>query len=462
MSTLTFVAQWEQFSEYRCGDNTSVYLEHGQVMTPYQFRYDRWDVNEFWGEMGGDRNAFIEFLRATLVDDYADDIHWCNECEQIDHLEDGSIVRGGTFVCDECLSDYFYCSKCEEFVPEGETTCTLYTDSDDVKVCDSCLRRDYSWCEYCDGYYRDNEGFNHDHDEDEDDDENECECEPPTYALAVRNDGGPPLASNDVITVSLPAGTIDSEGMDRIYDFVSNGFSWKAAELVSVVGPVWQQKDGNFTKRLARLAWNRHQLKIPPEILSQIGNIARAHSISIDYRLAVTRALNMHPEEFGHSGSCWWGDYTPSRCALKHNGGFGLRSFGDYGEVAGRSWVIPLRTTNIHGTERLVPTFDAMHADAFIVFNGYGNLGGYSAARIVSHMTGMTYRKVGFDCDPMYINNDNGYLVAPEEIATKYTDGHLSLNVETHSDLYYREQRANQALSVQVQELQELLEPVNA
>jgi hypothetical protein len=56
-------------------------------------------------------------------------------------------------------------------------------------------------------------------------------------------------------------------------------------------------------------------------------------------------------------------------------------------------------------------------------------------------MAGMTYRKVDLTLNPMYVNSDSGYLVAPEEIAEPYTDGRYSVSMDQHSDLYYQEQR---------------------
>lgn len=87
---------------------------------------------------------------------------------------------------------------------------------------------------------------------------------------------------------------------------------------------------------------------------------------------------------------------------------------------------------------KLSPTFDTITPDAFVTFNGYGDLGGYAPARILSHMAGWTYRKIEFTCSPMYINA-GGYLVAPEEIAAPFTDRQLNLSVSQHSSLYERE-----------------------
>jgi len=86
-----------------------------------------------------------------------------------------------------------------------------------------------------------------------------------------------------------------------------------------------------------------------------------------------------------------------------------------------------------------------------VVFNGYGALSGWAPARIMSHMAGWTYRKIGFSCGPMFINSDSGYLIAPEDIASKYNDGnHLSLSAEMHSSLFETEQRNSERVLTHV------------
>ena len=208
---------------------------------------------------------------------------------------------------------------------------------------------------------------------------------------------------------------------------------------------------------------------MPAELLSEIGNIGRAHSNGSNVEVEVTRDLNLPAEDFAHEDSCWWQSYYHGRCALKSNGGFGLRSFG-YDEheeyeyvvgpwanpyytdpatgmprnyvptgkivrtpaVTGRAWVMPLRY--VDGDFR--PTFDAETPDALVVFNGYGDLEGYTPARIVAGMYGMTYRKVNFYADPMYVNGNAGYLVASEEIAANYDGGSVSLRTPQHANIY--------------------------
>jgi hypothetical protein len=54
------------------------------------------------------------------------------------------------------------------------------------------------------------------------------------------------------------------------------------------------------------------------------------------------------------------------------------------------------------------------------VYNGYGELSGYTAARIIADMTGLTYKKIRFSAGVQYINSD-GYLVG-DQIACNATD----------------------------------------
>jgi hypothetical protein len=358
---------------------------------------------------------------------------------------DCQLVDGGACVCDDCYSDYCQCASCDEMFRHS----ALY-DIGDCEVCEDC-RENYSYCEECDEYYHNDDADEHVH--------GGCNCEAPAQRFSIRNDGCEPLASDTEVVVTMPGGIISGEGMTALArllreeamrlplvsdDHVYGGETrspdyWRYQDLVGavtcdVLGREWQTREGNFPKRLSRYAYKHCGLRLSPDLMSEVGNIASAHSRAVDVRLAVTRNLNLPAEDFAHPASCWWGSYSESRCALKSNGGFGLRTFGEYG-VSGRAWVMPVRITG----RDVRPTFDAMTPDAFIVFNGYGDLSGYAPARIMAQMAGMTYRKISFLCSPMYVNGNSGYLVAPEEIAARYTDGSISLDLNEHSSLYSRE-----------------------
>lgn len=481
--TLRFVESTEHYSRYVEHDGTDVYLAHGTAARLRPF--DDLDIHALWREFLLDIHAlwrerdtwtpveqrgepFLERLRGlTFEPDEVDEyVGFCDDCHEPEHTDDlySTNEHDGTSVCESCYGDYWVCVDCEQSFKH--TTSTL----NDTEVCNSCRDRNWHYCEHCQGWVGD-EDEDHFHDDDDDDDgydEDRCGCEAPAQRFRVRNDGNEPLWNDTRVTVALPAGVISEEGLASIANYLRDhrfdtdecgdytltheerARLYDLSSRLDELGDKWQTKQGNFTKRLSRFAYKEFGLKLAPDAISAVGNIAREHSTGVDFDIEVTRDLNQSPHEFAHADSCWWNGYTRSRCALKNNGGFGLRTFNDY-DVTGRSWVMPLRECRMGQGRGLTPTFEAFEPDAFVVFNGYGALSGYHAARIVSHMAGWTYRKIGFSCHPMYVNHGtlpnqdesapHGYLVAPEEIAERYTDGSLNLSVDDHADLYRTEQQ---------------------
>lgn len=438
---LTYVESEETYSLYLDRDGEEVYLAHGTGFRRLVF-FETVDLAASWADYrrtthGMFRQGWLQALAESVVDpDEVDDVRWCKDCEAVLHTDDTWDVNGGV-VCESCHEDYSCCDRCERSV--RHTTTTLHNS----EVCEPCRNDYWSFCESCDGWYRDEDSDEHCHGS------GGCDCESPAQEFSVRNDGEAPLGNDERVTIALPAGVISQEGMLQIDTFLRSTASemsreddddWRhlyycAAELEEV-GPTWQTERGNFTKRLSRYAYEKYKLKLAPAVLSQVGCIARDHSTGVQFHVEITRDLNLSAEDFGNEDSCWWGSYGESRCALKSNGGFGLRSFDEEegGWVSGRAWVQPLKGSG----DRLTPTFDT-NTNAFVVFNGYGELSGYVPARIVAHMAGLTYRKIGFTCTPMYVNGDSGYLVASEEIVQAFTDRHLSLYLNTHATLHHSE-----------------------
>lgn len=440
------------------------------------------DVAEQWSEFSAyGRTAFTDHLRDMVADPDSVFVTWCDDHDEprdeVEHLPGVNVT-----VCEECRDNYFYCEDCDEYATESDMNsvnggdklvcdycykrnyvkcdnCEERFPADNVHsvgggedVCEGCYENSYIYCEHCDeSYHMDTD---HDHD---------CGCESPQQHFAMPN--GDTMIENDTtFAVTIPAGTLSEVGMTQIQVLLQRHgaiaaqgedgrVDWrdetKMAERtkwyqlalrLDEVGQDWQNKQGNFPKRVSRFAYKEFGLKVPATLLSSIGNVGRDHSQGADLEVEITRNLNLSAYDFGHEESCWWGGYSSSRCALKNNGGFGLRSFGrdSWGrrDVTGRAWVMPLKHDNGH----LRPTFNAEGADAYIVFNGYGNLGGYAPARIVAQMTGMTYKKVGFGADPMYINGESGYLVASQEILAE--TGGVDLDTDEHARLFYTERNA--------------------
>lgn len=454
--TLRFVGSEEAYSIYTDPQGNEVCLQHGtgnrlvslsdiDIEGAYA---DFWAPRSGYGRTSSD---FLDHLRDLLVDpDEADEIRFCDDCSEPSD-EDRMTWINDKDVCESCTSNYSICDDCEKYSSQ-----TVWIAGQDRSVCGSC-ECNYSYCEDCDTLYHDDDSYEHDHED--------CGCESPQQVFSIRNDGHDPLKNDVRATVSLPAGEISTEGVEAIQNLLRNSapeFDYSGAldldaredlqvtrrnwydlaERIGELGTTWQARDGNFTKRLSRFAYKEYKIKVPPVVISEVGNIGSAHSQGVEFGIETTRDLNMSAEEFGHEDSCFWGSYYASRCTLKSNGGFGLRSFSNDYDVSGRAWVIPLRLLD---DGDLTPTFETESPDAFAVFNGYGAMSGYVPARIVAHMAGMTYRKVSFEAGVIYVNSNSGYLVAPEEIAKNYTDGQLTLNIDDHSDLYRRESARDSA-----------------
>jgi hypothetical protein len=397
------------------------------------------NLTELWATRPEVGTEFLTYLRSITRDpENIQFVVFCVSCGDPEWEDNTGPARGDSTerVCDGCTDDWYSCYHCAGLYPGDE----LHTTADENEVCGACRDRYYTYCEACDAYAADDDNHYHENDD-------SCGCVSPQTSFTVRNDGCEPLANDTRTVITLPAGVISAQGLDEIRNYLrqhmgeyATGGSTRAFDLpynLEPLGNHWQTKLGNYTKRLSRLAFTSFGIKLKPEHLSQIGCIARDHSgDQAVYNVEVTRELNMSAADFYHEDSCWWGSYSESRCALKTNGGFALRTFGTWSSVTGRAWVMPLRKTS---SGNLVATFDTATPDAFMVFNGYGELRGYTAARIVGHMAGWTYRKTGFDCEPMYINA-GGYLVAPEDTVTR-SDAEIWLDISQHSNLFASEQK---------------------
>lgn len=445
MTKLIFIEADETCSAYREEHGQEVYLAHGSFRRLVPF--DDLDLDESWKAFCRARHVALgtttirlreqwlaQTRESTIEPECVDDIVWCVDCALPMHADDSYPVNGegsGEVTCDSCHNNYHSCDRCDGVFRE------LTGTWEEAMVCAWCRDEYYNYCDHCEEYYDpDGEHYHED---------GGCGCESPMLAFSVRNDGEGRLRNDQRIQVTLPAGVISDEGIGGIARLIREAARLRHDEnereildhasynLVDQIGPTWQTKQGNFTKRLGRHLFTNHKVKLDADLISRIGCIAREHSDAVEFCVAITRDLNMDPGEYANEGSCWWGSESASRCALKSNGGWALRSFsGSY--VTGRAWVLPLKQED----GRLRPTFGEDPA-AFVVFNGYGELTGYRPARILAHMAGMTYRRIGFGCDQMYVNS-GGFLVAPEEIAEPYTDGYLGLSMDYHSNLYYTEE----------------------
>lgn len=385
------------------------------------------DVQEAWQAwMGGLSSGFCDAVEQVT----GDAVQPCGSCSDLTWSDDVTEVDGWRSVCESCLDGYYFCGWCEEWYSETTTV-------GDNEYCSSCLSNHCSYCDHCDEWYCD---------DDDDHNHSGCECEAPHQRFRFPADGAGTVAQDERITVELPKGTIDDEGIARIQGLLYNetGYWEVVGETLESVGQTWQTKRGNFTRRLSS-AFHKRGVKLSPEILSEIGNLARAHSSEgSDWHIEFTRDLNLPAEEFANDESCYWStteSYSQSRCCLKSWGALGMRCYEPDSSrhyPDGRVWIQPLNSD-------LQPTHDAINAHAYVVFNGYERLASHVAARIVAHLTGKTYRKVTYSPDCQYVNGDSGYLIADEETCSSTERVHIRLGVHDSADAYTFQTKASAA-----------------
>lgn len=401
---------------------------------------------------------FAAIVLATQGETYV----LCNDCAEAVN-EDETETYQDEPICESCQEDYYSCEDCGCAIHRDDSH---YLDGLDRSVCESCAGS-YYWCEYCGTYSTD---------ECEECSSHCCECSAHAPSFRFPANGAGTIGNDERLTLALPKGVISEAGIaaitkavtnalptaellktaraahnvaqDALHESQSNNYSGyedatrnerdarfayynaqdahreatrKVPAAIESIGQEWQGKRGNYPKRLSS-ALHKLGIKLAPETLSEVGNLARQYSDDTsEFHIEFTRDLNQSAGYFYHEDSCWWQSYSNSRCALKNWGGLAMRTFANeddgQDDPSGRVFLFPLG-------DDLKPTQNAETAHAYMVFNAYGSLGGYSSARIVAHLAGMTYRKVPFDLDipDGYVNHDRdkdtqpmGFLVASSE-----------------------------------------------
>ena len=372
----------------------------------YNDHYSR-RIRDFWEASERDEQRFGEVVELIS----GEELRWCDECGRPTWEWTGRELNDtGPFVCEHwCIDRYYWCDVCERW------------------------------------YHPENE--NHDHEPEETG--SVCEARHLDFTFPALGTERGQVANDERFVLRTAGGVIAQEGLVEMHDYLDrqHGYYDPRCRIFSDhvlydenFSREWVTKEGNFTKRLAKL-YLQKGLKLTPAELSAIGNIARRHcSKDTERAVELTRDLNLSAGDFYHSASCWWTSESRSRCILKRSGGLALRTFSagepkqqpecgrknctqcpmvtvNPGKLTGRAWVLPL-AKDTFGT--LKPTEDT-DADAYMVFNVYG-LDGWEAARMVAQMTGRSYKRIAFDLRGAYINNGRGYLVAAQQLCDR-TDG---------------------------------------
>lgn len=223
-------------------------------------------------------------------------------------------------------------------------------------------------------------------------------------------------------TAQLPVGTISEEGIRRITHLIEGQALYHQREWLALNPQPpypflpalpehwswqWLVEDGEyrgtFPKR-AQKYWKVHYgIKAPASFLSQIGNLARAHSASQpEYYFDFTDRVDWEDGAFGDLHSCWWESGGAALETLMENGGMAIRFYESAGSEVGigRAWLAE------------------MPDDTYVVFNGYGFPGNatLTIARAFAGFIGKDYRQIslsngGSTNGLIWINGGIGYAV---------------------------------------------------
>lgn len=415
---------------------------------------------------------------------------WCTRCWDQPRLKSTlvPVEKDGEFLaCTSCAGRYYKeCAGCKVTtaayyqISKGDTgrndtkvwcrTCTR----DVAMICNTCGNRHYihDADKHTHGATPTGEGYNPNWGCD-------CESPAPTFLVPVK---GEPVPNDTPVTIATPTGKVSAGAIRKIKTLLRNTGYITAEGLVDQIGNDWTDDKGvTWPKRLSALLYKTNKTKMTQYAIEDIGNYARSEVVSAgEYTVEFTRNLNQSPTAMGHAGSCWWGGYSSSRCALKSNGGFGIRTFGttraytfaggpkpvtckcsakcksagtkalkawkarggdteimtEVPTTTGRAWVLPLRVSGEIGNMLLTPTLDTETPDALIVFNGYGDLKYNAAGVLISEAYGLPYDQITFDCGArMSVNGPTGLLVAPQAVIDQYTYSGWFPHINQHATL---------------------------
>lgn len=204
------------------------------------------------------------------------------------------------------------------------------------------------------------------------------------------------------ITFSIAVDGLTDYGIQQIHDLLLNySFrqlpdDWAWTWLVTGKG----EYVGTLPKRISKYYYQLG-VRLSPETLSQIGNIASAHNLrgNVSYTFDVTDTIDWRKGDYGDTRSCYWRDHSAAKDIIMDNNAGAVRFFDENGNGIARAWIVP--NTPREGT--------------FIIFNGYGFKPNATLviARTLAIYFGVSYKKIalsnnGSDTNTVYINGDKG------------------------------------------------------
>ncbi|NJO31389.1 MAG: hypothetical protein HC874_30415 [Richelia sp. SL_2_1] len=190
---------------------------------------------------------------------------------------------------------------------------------------------------------------------------------------------------------------------------------------------------GSLIKRISSYFFKYHKIKVSAEILSRIGNLlSKELKTETVVSFDLTNNLERNPDYFYYGNSCWFNAASNGRYLLMDLGGGAVRSLYDLSYPRGRCWYVPVKDNK-----------------CIALFNEYGNEALFSYARMLSAVSGLSYRRANlYDTNKsMYINrNGNCYIVGEPEHLTD-TDYYTSAVEDKYSYSSYSCEYCNRCFS---------------
>lgn len=191
-------------------------------------------------------------------------------------------------------------------------------------------------------------------------------------------------------------------GNEREYFYI------RMEDLITSVGYELVNKSGKLNKRISSYMYKTYGLKLSDKDVSELGNMIYKFTASEQSSLVdLTQDFDWDDGQFGHDGSCYWGDYAESRDMIESANGFCLRYYESMEDDngIGRTWIIPMSDNQ-----------------SIVIFNAYGCRLEQSAAILAKLLatddTPYVWNRLNLhnhhdSCRP-YINSNLGIVVTPK------------------------------------------------
>ncbi len=386
---------------------------------------------------------------ATDLIDEEEDVEeprYCESCESLEDYKDQfsthNLMNGDTILCRSCESSIDTCFHCSSRYMDGDAF-----EYGGESFCSGDCVDEYFHCENCEAMYSREDMYGEGYCSDcYDEKSDKSECLPRYPSIILIGAKGAKLESGVYHKVEVPCGDVSTEAQSEILRAMeSAGLRLDRTEgkypfrkyftIREEIEWVATTRRGALPKRIAKWQAYHYSTKIDTALRSKIGDIvAQGTSKHKDYEIMFDPDLNKDECYFVNSGSCWWGDWSKSRCWMKDNGGVGVLIKTQYdGCIYGHSerlWLQPIKKSEKHTTGWSLDGKSKITPETpILLFNHYGRLQAPTAVRIVATLLGRTYEKVELSAnDAAYINHGSGYVLFLPKQSSLFESGNIAIS----------------------------------